>query len=247
MASSGRGGGLGAGAGKPALVLMHGEWGPPDLLAAWLDARGLAHEVHAAWRDPLPADPSRYAFVASLGSQWSPVGGGPDWVAQEVAFLRGAVECDVPVLGLCFGGQALAAALGAEVRQAARGEVGWMDVETREPDLIPAGPWLQFHWQVFDVPPGATELARSATGPAAFAAGPHLGVQFHPETTPPVADLWAQVERERLAVLGTTPERLLAEGRAAAPRAAAAARRLFDAWWERVGRRAARARPGPRP
>jgi GMP synthase-like glutamine amidotransferase len=222
---------------RPALILQHGDWGPPDLLGAWLEARGRPFEVHATWRDPLPPDPSPYAFVASLGSQWSPGGGGPEWVAQEVAFLRAAVERDVPVLGLCFGGQALAAALGADVREAARGEVGWADVETRDPDLIPAGPWLQFHWQVFDVPAGATELARSATGPAAFAAGPHLGVQFHPETTPPIADLWAQVERERLALLGTTPERLLAEGRAAAPRAAVAAHRLFDAWWARVARR----------
>jgi GMP synthase-like glutamine amidotransferase len=225
-------------AARPALILQHGDWGPPDLLGRWLEERGRPFEVHATWRDPLPGDPSPYAFVASLGSQWSPAGEGPDWVVQEIAFLRAAVERDVPVLGLCFGGQALAAALGAEVRQAARGEVGWTDVETLDEDLIPAGPWLQFHWQVFDVPPGAAELARSATGPAAFAAGPHLGVQFHPETTPGVADLWAQVERERLAALGTTPERLLAEGRAVAPRAAAAARRLFDAWWARVARRA---------
>src|SRR5215207_2004350 len=114
---------------RPALVLQHGDSGPPDLLERWLRERELPHLVHPAWRDPLPGDPSRFAFVASLGSQWSPApdSGAPGWVADEVAFLRAAVDRGVPVLGLCFGGQALAAALGARVRRAARGEVGWSD------------------------------------------------------------------------------------------------------------------------
>src|SRR4051812_36882504 len=115
---------------RPALVLQHGESGPPDLLAAWLRARGPPYAGHAAWRDPLPDDVGRYRFVASLGSQWSPaadaVAVAPAWVADEVALLRDAVARDVPVLGLCFGGQALAAAMGAGVRRAERGEVGWL-------------------------------------------------------------------------------------------------------------------------
>ncbi|HSD78863.1 MAG TPA: gamma-glutamyl-gamma-aminobutyrate hydrolase family protein [Solirubrobacteraceae bacterium] len=219
----------------PGLILQHGPAGPPGVLGDWLRARGIAATVHRAWEDPLPRDPAAYAFVASLGSQHSPAGGGPSWVAEEVRFLRSAVDRDVPVLGLCFGGQALAAALGGAVRPAVRGEVGWLAVRTREPALVPEGPWLQFHWDVFDVPPAAEELARSGTGPAAFAAGPHLGVQFHPEATPEMVDAWARIERERLAALGTTPEALLAEGRAARERAAAGAHRLFDAWWARTG------------
>jgi GMP synthase-like glutamine amidotransferase len=99
---------------------------------------------------------------------------------------------------------------------------------------VPAGPWLQFHWDVFEVPDGAEELARSEVGPAAFAAGPHLAVQFHPEVTPLMVDQWAQVERERLAALGTTPEALLAEGEEAHQRSVPQAHRLFDAWWARA-------------
>jgi GMP synthase-like glutamine amidotransferase len=218
----------------PGLILQHGPTGPPGVLADWLRARGRAFVVHRSWEEPLPAEPSAFAFVASLGSEHSPAGGGPPWVAQEIAFLRGAVERDVPVLGLCFGGQALAAALGAEVAPAARGEVGWLTVQSDDDDIVPCGPWLQFHWYVFGVPAGATELARSATGPAAFAAGPHLGVQFHPEATPEIVDGWAQADRGRLAELGTTPEALLAEGRAAHERSVEQAHRLFDAWWARL-------------
>jgi GMP synthase-like glutamine amidotransferase len=219
------------------LILQHGPSGPPGVLGDWLRDRGLSFAVHRTWEEPLPADPAAFAFVASLGSQHSPAGGGPEWVAREVAFLRRAVDAGTPVLGLCFGGQALAAALGAGVRRAARGEVGWLSVASDDEEAVPPGPWLQFHWDVFAVPGGATEVARSATGPAAFVAGPHLGVQFHPEATPEIVDEWAQVERGRLAELGTTPEALLAEGRAAHPRSVVQARRLFDGWWARRPRR----------
>src|SRR4051794_16664880 len=214
--------------GRPGLVLQHGPSGPPDLLERWLRARGLAFDVHRADRDPLPADVRRRAFVASLGSQHRPAGGGPPWVDDEVTLLRGAVAADVPVLGLCFGGQALAAALGAPVCRAALGEVGWAEVDTDDAALVPPGPWLWFHWDVFAVPPGATEVARSPAGPAAFVLGPHLGVQFHPETSPDVAHVWARKETERLAVLGLTPEGLLAQGHLVAEVAAAQAARLFD-------------------
>jgi GMP synthase-like glutamine amidotransferase len=217
------------------LILQHGPTGPPGVLGDWLRRRGHAFAVHRTWEQPLPDDPGAFSFVASLGSQHSPAGGGPPWVAEEVAFLGRCVDAGVPVLGLCFGGQALAAALGAGVGPAARGEVGWLTVDSDDHDVIPPGPWLQFHWDVFATPPGAPHLARSATGPAAFAAGPHLGLQFHPEATPEIVDGWAQVERARLAELGTTPEALLAEGLAAREQAVAQAERLFDAWYARAG------------
>src|SRR3954451_750599 len=121
-----------------------GRPGPPDLLERWLRARGLPFDVHHADRDPLPRDVRGRAFVVSLGSQHSPAGGAPPWVDEEVALVRGAVADDVPVLGLCFGGQVLAAALGAPVRRAACGEVGWADVDTDDPALVPCGPWLWF-------------------------------------------------------------------------------------------------------
>lgn len=212
------------------LVLQHGPLGPPGVLEDWLRARDVPYEVHAAWRDPLPPDPARYAAVASLGSEHSAAATDPAWIAQEIALLREAVAADVPVLGLCFGGQALSVALGGEVRPAATPEVGWMPVETEDPDVVPSGPWLQFHWEVFATPPGAEQLARTAAGPAAFRHGRHLGTQFHPEATPEIVDGWARVE-PRLPQVGRTPAELLDEGRRHAPRAADQAHRLFDGWW----------------
>lgn len=212
------------------LVLQHGPLGPPGVLEDWLRARDIPYETHPAWSDPLPPDPTGYAAVASLGSEHSAAATDPAWIAEEVALLRAAAAADVPILGLCFGGQALSVALGGDVRDAATPEVGWMPVDTDDPETVPPGPWLQFHWEVFDPPPGADELARTAAGPAAFRLGRHLGTQFHPEATPEIVDRWAHAE-PRLPQLGLTPEELLAQGERHAPAAAEQAHRLFDGWW----------------
>ena len=36
------------------------------------------------------------------------------------------------------------------------------EIETDDPELVPAGPWLEWHFERFCTPPGATELARTA-------------------------------------------------------------------------------------
>ena len=53
--------------------------------------------------------------MVALGSDRS-VHASPDpWIAAQLAFLRAAHDAGVPVLGICFGAQALAAALGGRV------------------------------------------------------------------------------------------------------------------------------------
>jgi GMP synthase (glutamine-hydrolysing) len=144
----------------------------------------------------------------------------------------------VPVLGLCFGGQALALALGGRVRVADEPEVGWMAVASEDREALPTGPWLHFHWEVFDPPPGARVLGSSPAGAAAFELGPHLATQFHPEATPEIADEWARLDADRLGALGVERQALLEDGRRAAPAPRESAFRLFDRWFDgsaRVG------------
>ncbi len=106
------------------------------------------------------------------------------------------------MLGLCYGGQVLADVLGGRIEAAPEAELGWYSIETDDADLVPAGPWLEWHYQRFTLPPGAHELARSSAGVQAFISGPHLGTQFHPESTIEIVKHWASSDRERLERLG---------------------------------------------
>lgn len=214
------------------LILQHGADGPPALFAAWCERREIPFETHPVWSRELPADSSAYAWICSLGSEHTPGrSGAPDWVEAEIGFLRRALAAEVPILGLCFGGQALACAAGGGVAPADPPEVGWLPIESSVPELIPSGPWLHFHYDQLELPAEAVELARSPAGPAAFSLGRHLGLQFHPEATPAIADAWASMEAAEIAGFGVTPETVAAQGRRRGEAARAAAERLFDAWW----------------
>jgi GMP synthase-like glutamine amidotransferase len=214
---------------RPGLILQHGDLGPPGVFGDWLRTRGIPFEVHAAWRDPLPGVADA-RFVASLGSTQSVAQIEPAWVPAELEAVRQAVAADVPVLGLCFGGQALSAVLGGGVDRLEQTEIGWISIETAAPDQVPQGPWLHWHDDLLRVPPGATPLAHSPTGPAAFRHGRHLGVQFHPEATPEIVEGWAHAD-PALETRGITREQLAEQGRRHGASARNAAFALFDDWW----------------
>ncbi len=220
---------------KPGLILQHGGDGPPGVFGEWLDERGIARDEMFSDRAPLPADPAGFGWVCTLGSDDTPCQPDtPEWVSAEIEFLRACVDADVPVLGLCFGGQALAAALGGDVVASEPPEVGWIEVATEDPSLVPEGPWLTFHYFIFEPPPGSEILAVSPAGPAAFRIGSHLGVQFHPEATPEIVAPWAEAEAGKLHLAGTNQEDFAREGVEHGDEAAAQARVLFDAWWELI-------------
>lgn len=212
---------------KPGLILQHGDDGPPARLGEWLQERGIPFVIHHAGEDP-PPQPSRFSFVASLGSIHSAAASEPRWIPQEIAALRTAVQADVPVLGLCFGAQALSVALGGGTDVLAKPEIGWFPLDSFD-DGVPEGPWLQYHHELMRVPPGARELARSSAGPAVFRRGPHLGVQFHPEVDAPLVERWARAD-STLTETGLTAGELVAQSEVYVGAAREQAFGLFDHW-----------------
>src|SRR6516162_4693673 len=137
-------------------------------------------------------DPGGYDAIVFFGAVWSvydedTIG---SWIGDEIAFARSAMDLGVPVLGICFGGQMLAAAVGGSVSRAPAPEIGWSMVDTSVPGLIDAGPWFQWHFDRFTVPAGVPVLARSALADQAFRVGRTLGLQFHPELTSSVLECW---------------------------------------------------------
>jgi GMP synthase-like glutamine amidotransferase len=161
-----------------------------------------------------------FDFVVAMGAAWSVYGPEVEpWIEGELRLLREAVDRDVPVLGICFGAQAFAQALGGDVRKADRPELGWNKVQTEAPDYIPEGPWFMWHSDRFTVPAGATLLARTDVCPQAFTLGPHLLVQFHPEVTPALLELWMSEDVSDFERTGTDPEAVLEETKRRQPEA----------------------------
>lgn len=196
------------------LVIRHHEEDSAGLIAAAFEAHGAEFSVHMFPQDgPLPAvDGTDRVIVLGAISSVNDDGPARDWIAAELAWLRRVDEAGVPVLGICFGAQALAAALGGGVEAAARKEVGWTVIDSVDPELIPPGPWLEFHGDRCILPPQARLLASNEVGPQAFRLGRHLAVQFHPEVDGPQLKLWLDAGgREEAVRAGHDPDKLLAE------------------------------------
>lgn len=218
-----------------ALFLQHGDWGPPALLAEWSQARAIPFDVHRVDHGGPWPELDGQLFVASLGSKYSPADAHVRDVAEELTFVTAAVAADIPVLGLCYGAQVLSVVLGGRVEAAPEPELGWHPVASGVPEVVPDGPWLQWHYHRFTLPPGARELARSPRALQAFSSGPHLAVQFHPESTIEIVQGWARIDGERLLALGIEDgEALAGDGAHLAAGARADAFALFDAFWERA-------------
>jgi GMP synthase-like glutamine amidotransferase len=127
-------------------------------------------------------------LVVVMGSAHAAYDDSLPWLAPELEFLRRMDAQGTPVLGVCFGGQALSRALGGTVARAARPERGFVELQGD----LPAHRWMEFHYDTFTLPPGADLVARNETGVQAFRKGPHLGLQFHPEITPDVFATWRE-------------------------------------------------------
>ena len=145
------------------------------------------------------------------------------------------------MLGICFGAQALASALGGEVSQAPQIALDWTTLETDDAALIAPGPWLRWHEDVLTVPPGARELARAGSVPLAFVHGSSVGVQFHPEVDAALARAWIEDAQRTLPQRAVDLATLQRQVALAAPAASARAFALFDSiarlWRERPIRR----------
>ena len=211
------------------VVIRHHDVDSAGFIAAAFEARGAVLAVHLFPDDgPLPALDG-VDHIVVLGAI-SSVNDPDPWIAAELDWLRGADQAGVPVLGICFGAQALCAALGGRVEAMERTEIGWALVDSLDPGLIPAGPWLEFHGDRCLPPAAATELARNEMAVQAFRIGRHLAVQFHPEVDGPQLKRWLDAggsqEAERL---GLDPDQFLADTIREEPAARERADRLVAA------------------
>ncbi|MGA9162157.1 MAG: type 1 glutamine amidotransferase [Actinomycetota bacterium] len=219
-----------------ALILQHEEPTPPGYVTGWLGSHDAEVETLRIDLEEAEPDPTRYDLIVSLGSEFAAFDDTKPFVPREAALMRRAVDDDVPILGLCFGGQMLARVLGADLYRSEDSEIGWLPVRTRDPELVPEGPWFQWHFDTFTPPPGATIVAETDVGPQAFVAGRSIGLQFHPEVTPEIMDDWVRVYRHELDADGVDPDALLEETHLRADASRGNAMQLFDRFLRDVAR-----------
>lgn len=175
------------------LALRHVAFEDLDGFAGVFSALG--HEIRYwdAWYDGELPDVTSPEIMVVLGS---PTGvyeaRDYDFITAEIDAIKRRVDAGRPVLGLCFGAQLLAAALGARVYKGEHYEFGWSPIS-----LSPAGEAsairhyaspgravFHCHGDTFDLPDGATHLASTSLYEnQSFSYGPHLGLQFHGEVT----------------------------------------------------------------
>jgi len=210
-----------------ALVISHEPDGPAGQIEVRLVERGWTVDTHVLTVDydapndfsPLP-DIAGYDLLIPMGSVRS-LTEKPQidaWVHDELELIRSAHTNGLPILGICFGGQLIADALGGSVEKAPVTEIGWYKVEANLPiDAVGApgpwvqGPWLEWHHDRFTPPPAATVLAHNENAVQLFRLGKTVGTQFHPEVdVAHIANFLENVEPGYLEGHGTTTAELLA-------------------------------------
>jgi GMP synthase-like glutamine amidotransferase len=221
-----------------ALIVQHEEPTPPGLLGEWLDRQDAEVDILRIDLDEVVPDPREFQLIAYLGSEFAAFDDSVPYVQRESALIRQAAKHDVPMLGLCFGGQLMARALGGQSFRSARPEIGWLRVRTKDAELISEGPWFEWHFDSFTLPPGAKLLADTDVGPQAYVIGRSLGLQFHPEVTPEIVDVWIRGYRDAAGGddVGVDLDALLEETARRAPAVRLATMKLFDRFLEKVAR-----------
>ena len=183
---------------RPVAIFRFSPTEGPGHFGEWLERQRVPHRIIALDQgESVPDDVDGFAGVGMMGGPMSANDPLP-WNAPLLALLRQAVAADIPVIGHCLGGQLLAKALGARVAPTATPEIGWGEVTVQDRS---ATAWFggrdkfttfQWHYDIFELPPGAARVLTNAFNPQqGYALGKHIGFQCHIEMTRQMVETWA--------------------------------------------------------
>ena len=187
------------------LLISHEPQADSGMIGQILREEGIDVDTHVVLENPEAPntnfpDPTQYDAVMAFGSfsnaydEKSRV-----WVTPEVALIRKLVDQDIPYLGVCFGGQLLAEALGGSVEPAPAGsdEIGLVTFPG-ENLPIPQGPWFTWHEDRTVVPHDAEVLASNDQAVQLFKYQRAVGTQFHPEAHVDLVAQWTRIGADHI-------------------------------------------------
>lgn len=231
---------------NPVLIISHVTCEQSGYLCDFLDERNISYrKAHLENEERLPGQLEQFSGVVLLGSPVSVYDPLP-WIAEEIALVEQAVQQNLPVLGVCFGAQLLAKALGGEVCSAGSMQIGWHPVtvtpqgktlfnETQLPDEFKAFEW---HGDTFSLPQGAVSLfTGDCIEQQGFFYAKCLALQFHPEITKSMIHEWLEryshcLEKHNLCI--QSKEQILQNIRQRLDEQRRVADKLFGWWLDRV-------------
>ncbi|MBF4463278.1 MULTISPECIES: glutamine amidotransferase-related protein [unclassified Rathayibacter] len=161
------------------------------------------------------------------------------FITPQIALLQERLDDKRPTLGICFGAQLVATALGDTVRPGPTREVGFSELALTEAGRLSplrhfeGVPVMQWHGDRMGLPAGATLLASSAAYPVEVYAvgGWLLGLQFHPELSTTMAASWLEGDGEYAAGAGYDSARLVEDQRSGRfERMREATARMLEEW-----------------
>ena len=195
------------------VAVFHSREPDPGKVEECLVARGFELDGRTPCHgDTLPRDLSGYAAAIVFGGAQSANDDHDPGIRAELDWIeRAALPSGKPLLGICLGAQQIARALGARVGPHPDGlvEIGYHEVRPtgRCPRFLTAPTmFYQWHQETFEIPRDAVHLAENEQFPGqAFRYRENVyGIEFHPEMTREMIELWCGSE--------DSPERLRRPG-----------------------------------
>ena len=182
---------------RPVLIVLHQEHSTPGRVGQMLEARGFRLDIRRpALGQTLPGTLADHAGAVIFGGPMS-ANDTDDFIKYEIDWISVPLTENRPFLGICLGAQMLVKNLGGQVYGHHEGlaEIGWYPLEpTEEGRKLIEWPRMvyHFHREGFDLPAGATLLARGDTYEnQAIRYGENAwGIQFHGELTRVMMHRW---------------------------------------------------------
>lgn len=192
---------------KTILIVLHQEASSPGKLGQMLRAKGFKLDIRKPrFGDPLPETMDAHAGAVIFGGPMS-ANDRDDYIRREIDWIGVPLKDGAPFLGICLGAQMLVKHLGGTVSSHCHGhaEVGFYKLHaTKAGRRLMHWPSTVYQWhrEGFDLPAGATLLARGDIFEnQAFSVNGHtFGIQFHSELTYAMACRWTVRGAERFSL-----------------------------------------------